>query len=315
MTSSIVHDLDLQKRSISLVSTETTELQEDTELECQPFFVDIKGLRKHAKEHLRETGLLPPANNNHNNSNADEEDPYDLGICLVREKHYTYLSRVFLPSEQPLGYSLVSLDASRPWMLYWTLHGCDLLLLEDEDNDTEMTMTSDASEPPTAAGNLLLFQKVGDSALSAIVSTLEACWQSIEVTLPQHLELSDRDTCSLLESVPDDEMSDATSHQPKYTGGGFGGGPGQMAHCAPTYAAVLTLCIIATSSSSSSSSMAAWKLLERIRKPLYSWYLSLQQSNGGFRMHHDGEIDVRGMYVVYSLIAVVFAILCSCIFG
>lgn len=257
----VVRDAKQQKRSAGLVSTESTDLQETTEMECQPFFVDLKSLRKNSLDHLRDTGLLPPA--------KEDGDEHDLDVCLVRNKHYAYLSRVFLPSLQPLGRNLVALDASRPWMMYWTLHGCDLLMVAD-DKETDVQPTS------------LLCQKIGDEALCAVVSTLQACWQSLEdMALPEHLKLGEQDR-SLLQ-----ETSDG------YKAGGFGGGPGQMAHAATTYAAVLTLCIIATSAGANSSTMA-WSLMERIRKPLYAWFLSLQQPHGGFRMHHDGEIDVRG---------------------
>lgn len=270
-SSSVVRDAKKQKRSTNVVLTETTELQETTEQECQPFFVDLKSLRKNSQDHLRDTGLLPP----------DQADEHDLEICLIRDKHYNYLSRVFRPDRQPLGRNLVALDSSRPWMMYWTLHGCDLLLVQQPDGE---------GAPPSSTN--LLLQEVGDPALCAVVSTIEACWQSMQaIALPQHLNLSEHDRSLLVEA----SNEDAT-----FQGGGFGGGPGQMAHAATTYAAVLTLCIVATSGGSTSSNMA-WALLERIRKPLYAWFLSLQQPKGGFRMHHDGEIDVRASYTVFCV--------------
>lgn len=261
-SNTVVRDPSQQKRSSKVVSTESTDLQETTEGECEPFFVELKALRQHSKDHLRETGLL----------SQDGED--NLEICLVREKHYAYLSRVFSPELQPLGRNLVALDASRPWMLYWSLHGCDLLMVPSSSDSNNQDVDTCR----------LLCQKVGDEALCAVVSTLEACWQSLAtIVLSQHLKLTERDRSLLSE-----ESTDGS-----YKGGGFGGGPGQMAHAATSYAAVLTLSIVATSEGPASSSMA-WSLLERIRKPLYAWLLSLQQTNGGFRMHHDGEIDVRG---------------------
>jgi prenyltransferase beta subunit len=266
---SVVLDPLEQKRSLALVVTESVEIQEATEAECQPFFVDLASLRKHSQDHLRDSGLLPAA-----------EDPHNLDVCLLRNKHFDYLSRVFLPSRQPLGRNLVSLDASRPWMMYWTLHGCDLLLLPDANKPTDNNNSN----------NNLLCQRVGDTTFCAVVSTLEACWQSFDIQLPMHLNLTDEDR-SLLETASNSSYSNVQS----YKGGGFGGGPGQMAHAATTYAAVLTLCIVATSEGSLSSPMA-WAMLSRIRKPLYAWFLSLQQPRGGFRMHHDGEIDVRGRF-------------------
>ncbi|CAB9502265.1 farnesyltransferase subunit beta [Seminavis robusta] len=284
---SVVEDSDRQKRSSALVITESVEIQETTEGECQPFFVDLSTLRKHSQDHLRDTGLLP-----------SEEDGHNLDVCLLREKHYEYLSRVFLPSRQPLNGNLVSLDSSRPWMMYWTLHGSDLLLVssQEEEDNNHTTGTATADGASTTCTNLLC-QKVGENALTAVVSTMEACWQSIEITLPQHLDLTDQDR-TLLE--PNNKTNNNGNNPQSFQGGGFGGGPGQMAHAATTYAAILTLCIVATSEGQSSSPMA-WSLLARIRKPLYAWFLSLQQSHGGFRMHHDGEIDVRASYTIFCI--------------
>ncbi|XP_040576755.1 protein farnesyltransferase subunit beta [Lepeophtheirus salmonis] len=73
--------------------------------------------------------------------------------------------------------------------------------------------------------------------------------------------------------------------------GGFGGGPGQISHLAPTYAAVNTLCIIGTPE--------AWSIIDR--QKLAEWLNSLRLSNGSFLMHHDGEIDIRGVYCAVSV--------------
>ncbi|XP_037025631.1 protein farnesyltransferase subunit beta [Bradysia coprophila] len=68
--------------------------------------------------------------------------------------------------------------------------------------------------------------------------------------------------------------------------GGFGGGPGQAPHLAPTYAAVNSLCIIGTEK--------AYKALDR--PSLKKFLISVHEPNGAFRMHVGGEIDVRGCY-------------------
>lgn len=68
--------------------------------------------------------------------------------------------------------------------------------------------------------------------------------------------------------------------------GGFAGGPGQFPHLAPTYAAVNALAIIGTQSA-----------LEAIdRETLVSFLKTIREPNGAFRMHIDGELDVRGAY-------------------
>eukprot|EP01032_Pedospumella_encystans_P021557 gene21557-24443_t len=77
--------------------------------------------------------------------------------------------------------------------------------------------------------------------------------------------------------------------QNKY--GGFGGGPSQITHCAPNYAAVLTLCTIGTP--------AALEIIDR--PAMYSYFLSLKSPSGGFMIHTDGEVDSRGTYTVIAV--------------
>lgn len=199
-----------------LLETETTEDQEDTERECKPFFVDLEGLPDPQIAHLRQTGLLALESRQ---------------VCLMYEKHADYMKRAF----GTLSHAFVSLDASRPWMLYWTLNGCDLL------------------------GDL-----PDKNTLDGIITTLQTCWQQV----------------------------DADS-------GGFGGGPGQMAHCATTYASVLALSILATTSDEDVAKRAL-RYLEEIRQPLLSWFLQLQAVGGGYHVHFGGETDVRATYLILS---------------
>lgn len=90
--------------------------------------------------------------------------------------------------------------------------------------------------------------------------------------------------------------------------GGFGGGPGQISHLAPTYAAVNALIILGTEE--------AYKVINRFvhylsvnvniienyfREKLHQFLWSLKQQNGSFCMHVDGEIDIRGVYCALSV--------------
>jgi|LauGreSBDMM110SN_4_FD.fasta_scaffold17899_2 protein farnesyltransferase subunit beta len=74
--------------------------------------------------------------------------------------------------------------------------------------------------------------------------------------------------------------------------GGFGGGPSQLSHAAPTYAAVLCLCSLGTD-----------EALGIINKStLYNFFMRIKDSEtGAFRMHVDGEIDTRGTYTVLAI--------------
>jgi protein farnesyltransferase subunit beta len=110
----------------------------------------------------------------------------------------------------------------------------------------------------------------------------------------------------------------------QYYCGGFGGGPNQIAHAATTYAAILALCILATEEHDDGYddkddgdndgddnhddgsvevhySVKAQQLLQDVRIPMYRWMVSLQQPDtGGYRMHHDGEVDVRATYTIMT---------------
>ncbi|KXS16907.1 protein farnesyltransferase subunit beta [Gonapodya prolifera JEL478] len=135
-------------------------------------------------------------------------------IRINREAHVAYLMRA-LGRLKP---GFVSLDASRAWICFWTVHSLDLL----------------GVALPT-----------GDS--TRIINTL------------------------------------SRFHSPT---GGFGGGPGQLPHALPTYAAVHTLAII--------GSNEALNIVNR--DTLYKWLLRLKQPDGSFVVHEGGEVDVRASY-------------------
>ncbi|KAG7736517.1 hypothetical protein KL923_004724 [Ogataea haglerorum] len=68
--------------------------------------------------------------------------------------------------------------------------------------------------------------------------------------------------------------------------GAIGGGSGQMAHLAATYAGLLALTV-------SKSYNAAAQL---DRRKIYNWLLQMKQPDGSFIMHYNGEADTRAVY-------------------
>jgi protein farnesyltransferase subunit beta len=68
--------------------------------------------------------------------------------------------------------------------------------------------------------------------------------------------------------------------------GGYSGGPGQYAHLATTYAAVMALCILGT--------QEAYDSIDR--KNLLEFFKQCKQPDGSFVMHVGGEVDIRGAY-------------------
>jgi protein farnesyltransferase subunit beta len=70
--------------------------------------------------------------------------------------------------------------------------------------------------------------------------------------------------------------------QPK---AGFGGGPGQIMHLAPTYAGIMALATVLRT-------CEEWDAIMD-RRALHDWILTLKQPDGSFVMHQGGEVDVR----------------------
>jgi len=100
---------------------------------------------------------------------------------------------------------------------------------------------------------------------------------------PSQLDLLKRDDPSL---VPD--FSNFLAHlcQDKVHGG-IAGGPGQLAHVAPTFSGMIALCCL-----------KAVEGLDEINRPaMHSFLMSLKDPiSKGFRMHVDGEVDTRGCF-------------------
>jgi len=98
---------------------------------------------------------------------------------------------------------------------------------------------------------------------------------------------------AILNALPDnDKLNRVAAFLAKCqdANGGFAGGPGQMPHLAPTYAAVNALTIIGTE--------YAYSVVNRAG--LHGFLCSMKHPSGGFTMHHGGEVDVRGSYCALS---------------
>ena len=74
--------------------------------------------------------------------------------------------------------------------------------------------------------------------------------------------------------------------------GGYGGGPGQIAHVATTFASVNALITI--------NSDEALESIDRLG--LVKFLHRMKQDDGSFRMHDQGEIDSRAIYCALSIL-------------
>eukprot|EP00033_Pygsuia_biforma_P004041 GCRY01004426.1.p1 GENE.GCRY01004426.1~~GCRY01004426.1.p1 ORF type:complete len:471 (-),score=90.40 GCRY01004426.1:104-1516(-) len=79
--------------------------------------------------------------------------------------------------------------------------------------------------------------------------------------------------------------------QCQHSDGGFGGGFGQLAHLATTYAAVNALVACGTEE--------AYAAIDR--PGLYRFLLRMKTEDGSFHMHSGGEVDIRGCYCALSV--------------
>jgi protein farnesyltransferase subunit beta len=147
--------------------------------------------------------------------------------------------------------------------------------------------------------NTIHFLKKGLSTLSGSYSSLDASRPWICYWILHALEL--------LGSPPSDEEA---SHVVQFLNqckdpvrGGYGGGPSQVAHAAPTYAAINALCTLGTDEALNS--------IDRLM--LYKFFSSIHQSDGSYIMHEGGEVDIRGVYCAAS-VAKLVNIDCSVIF-
>lgn len=73
--------------------------------------------------------------------------------------------------------------------------------------------------------------------------------------------------------------------------GGFGGGHGQLSHCAGTYATILALACV-----------DGLDVVDR--KAMWHWLGSIKQADGGFQMALGAEEDIRGAYCAMTIITI-----------
>ena len=295
-------------------STTTTEQQLLTELECEPYLnltTAVDTSKTDQLEYFINRGLIYKTNDANND---DDDETNEYSVRLLRDAHAEYLYTVFRDEPQKLRPSFVSLDSSHTWMIYWCLHGLDLMgkfQQTAEDYDHSHTMNNSQRH---------LTQR--------IIRTIQSCYTTMEtVSIARDVVQSDPILSHLMPPPPPqlddaDDNNDTTRNEDvtfHNIAGGFGGGPHQLPHAATTYAAIMSLCILAASSSSSSCvtlnenhddhdgdnehKNLALEYLSSIRTSLYVFFATLYNpANGSFRMHVDGEMDVRATYCVFSVL-------------
>ncbi|CAD8199800.1 unnamed protein product [Paramecium octaurelia] len=78
--------------------------------------------------------------------------------------------------------------------------------------------------------------------------------------------------------------------------GGFGGGPYQFEHLAPTYSSLLSLFIL--------GSPASLGLIDRQGLEKFFWSIQDPKEKGSYLMHINGEADMRAVYIVVIMVVI-----------
>ncbi|XP_076314534.1 protein farnesyltransferase subunit beta-like isoform X1 [Tachypleus tridentatus] len=130
------------------------------------------------------------------------------------------------------------------------------------------------------------FLKKGLCSLPQAYECLDASRPWLCYWILHSLELLD-------EPISDETKSKVAAFlsQCQHPDGGFGGGPQQLPHLAPTYAAVNALCIIGTEE--------AYQVIDRTK--LQKFLYAMRQTGGSFTVHESGEVDVRGVYCALAV--------------
>lgn len=147
--------------------------------------------------------------------------------------------------------------------------------------------------------NIKLYRYAHEGYLIKGFSRLSSSFQSLDASQPWlcYWILHSLDLLGVLLKYPHiiEQVPDFLNRCQDSNAGGFGGGPGQLPHLAPTYAAVNALIICGTEK--------AYSIINR--EKMYKFLISCKDDKTkSFLMHQDGENDVRGCYCALSVASV-----------
>jgi len=351
------------------VESITTAIQSKTEDECCPFFVDIPNLPRSQIDHLRQVGLLPRVESPTIIMEEEGEEIIDLTTASLDESDISWERDSNMGNQYDLRRGGDSRNGNvDEWdheianLGQRHLHDYNSVQGRSNIQRCESRMSTIASELSTNSSSrdkdtlmdqhqfdiCLLRTKHITYCLNALLRPLPSSYFSLDSSRPWMIYWN-LHSLDLLDALPEpkalihilkqlelcwQEFPANSKHgeEEKLLAGGYGGGPGQMAHCANTYAAVLVLCIIAgcnntapTNATNSQSSTAsqenityekaaklAQSMILSIRPKLYRFFYMLRtklavnntnthETPVGFSMHLDGESDVRGTYTVIAI--------------
>ncbi|CAD7968730.1 unnamed protein product [Amoebophrya sp. A120] len=198
-----------------------------------------------------------------NKPNAEFNTETDeTAIKIHKEKHLNYLQKAIFSIPQQFS----GLDASRPWFVYWILHALELLR---EEEFIERNVTKER-----------------------VRTFLMQCFHDSKT----------KTGCSSASIEADGTTTTTTTAYRPGISGGFGGGPRQLTHLATTYASVAAMCISGAYRSGGEREEAITSNPILDRSLIYRFLLSRKDPvTGGFSMHDEGELDIRGTYCAIAV--------------
>jgi len=159
---------------------------------------------------------------------------------------------------------------------------------------TDPTGSLNREDVPFSRAEHAAYLRAGLGSLSSGYVSLDASRPWLTYWISHSLELLGPPYA--IEDEAADEVVSFLQRCQVSTTGGFAGGPhpGQIAHLAPTYAAINTLVTLGTP-----SALAAVD-----RTSLHAFLRRMKQPDGSFSMHDDGECDVRGVYTALAVASI-----------
>lgn len=199
-------------------------------------------------------------------------------VKFYRSAHAAYLRRGL--ESLPRGYQ--GLFASQPWLCYWILNSLV--------RACPASPMGSPSDPCRTCWDSCQIQAAARRLMNPLIPfwhTAACLWSSTSsTTLFASFRVVQGGSCRWLVTYA--IVLTAAS------AGGYGGGPKQLPHLAPSYAAVNALCVIGSKTA-----------LESIdREKVYNFLVDMKHDSGGFRMHDDGEVDIRASYCAVSVASI-----------
>lgn len=232
---------------------------------CKDYFVPLTTLPVASQKKLREVGMLGTTGE----------------VRLMREMHVAYIRK----GMSGLSSGYVSLDASRPWLVYWMVHALDLLdsmpevplLLRCIDTLSRCQNTTEhTSSTRTITGEIGARKGMAGLSIGGFCGGPQQMPHCAPTYAGVLALLSIGGTPGIREGpvITHENNNNKNSSENNSDGTTTAGTPAGTGN-------------------------KAYDVIDRAA--LYRFFLAMKDESGGFTMHDSGEVDVRGTYTVIAI--------------